>query len=166
MRLTATHIAYFHTCKRKLWLFHHGIRMEHTSDQVYEGKLTGELSYPDRAAKYTELVLPGAKIDYYDAKNAVVHEVKQSNKVEQAHIAQVKYYLYLLVTSGVTEPRGVIEYPKLREKQQVSWEASDLAMVEKWVADIQILLSLPVPPEVIHARICRSCSYEDFCYAD
>ena len=82
MRITATHIAYFHTCQRKLWLFHHGIRMEHTSGQVYEGKLTGELSYPDRAAKYTELVLPGAKIDYYDAKNAVVLEVRSEIRGE------------------------------------------------------------------------------------
>jgi len=44
--------------------------MEHTSDQVAEGKLTGELSYLERSAKYTELALPGGKIDYYDANNA------------------------------------------------------------------------------------------------
>lgn len=95
MQINATLVNLYHVCKRECWLHAHGIRMEHTSDQVYEGKLTGELSYPGRAEKYTELVLPGAKIDFYDAKNAVVHEVKHSNKVEQAHIAQVKYYLYL-----------------------------------------------------------------------
>jgi CRISPR-associated exonuclease Cas4 len=60
--ITATHINYYHICKRKLWLFTKGIKMKPTSDQVLEGKLTGELSYSDRAAKYTELVLPGGKI--------------------------------------------------------------------------------------------------------
>lgn len=166
MNITATHIAYFHTCKRKLWLFHHGIRMEHTSEQVAEGKLTGELSYPERAAKYTELVLPGGKIDYYDAKNAIVHEVKHSNKVEQAHVAQVKYYLYLLIESGVGNPKGWIEYPRLREKEHVLWEQGDREKVEGWIASVKETLSLSKPPEVIHARICKSCSYHDFCYSE
>ncbi|RMH45124.1 MAG: Dna2/Cas4 domain-containing protein, partial [Gammaproteobacteria bacterium] len=48
MRLTATHIAYYHTCKRKLWLFHHGIQMEQESQVVYEGRLIGETTYTDR----------------------------------------------------------------------------------------------------------------------
>lgn len=166
MPLTATHIAYFYTCKRKLWLFHHGIRMEHTSDQVYEGKLTGELSYPDRPEKYTELELPGGKIDYYDAKNEIVHEVKHSNKVEHAHVAQVKYYLYLLREAGVQNPKGVIEYPKLREKEQVLWEAGDEQKVEQWISEITTVVSKEKPPEVINARICKSCSYYDFCYSE
>lgn len=166
MPITATHIAYLHTCQRKLWLFHHGIQMEHTSDQVAEGKLTGALSYPDRSAKYTELVLPGGKIDYYDAKNAIVHEVKHSNKVEQAHIAQVKYYLYLLVQSGVEDPKGVIEYPRLREKESVSWHTQDKDKVENWISSVQRIVAQQKPPDVIHAKICKSCSYFDFCYSE
>ncbi|MEQ8469693.1 MAG: CRISPR-associated protein Cas4 [Marinoscillum sp.] len=166
MPITATHINYYHVCQRKLWLFHHGIRMEHTSDQVYEGKLTGELSYPDRAAKYTELVLPGGKIDYYDAKNAIVHEVKQSNKVEHAHIAQVKYYLYLLIQAGVEKPKGVIEYPKLREKEQVLWEQGDQEKVEQWIDRVKENIKMEHPPEVINSKICKSCSYHDFCYSE
>jgi CRISPR-associated exonuclease Cas4 len=166
MVTTATHINYLQLCKRKLWLFHHGIRMEHTSDQVYEGKLTGELSYADRAAKYTELVLPGGKIDYFDAKNAVVHEVKHSNKVEDAHIAQVKYYLYLLVQAGVENPSGVIEYPRLRVRENVLWETGDAEKVAGWIKQVEQLTGQAQPPEVINSRICKSCSYYDFCYCD
>ena len=166
MPLTATHIAYLHTCKRKLWLFHHGIHMEHTSDQVAEGKLTGELSYPNRAQKYTELVLPGGKIDYYDAKNEVVHEVKHSNKVEEAHIAQVKFYLYLLIEAGVKNPSGLLEYPRLRETEQVHWQDGDKEKVEQWIRQVQEIIEKKLPPPVIHAKICKSCSYHDFCYAD
>ena len=82
MKINASLINLFHVGICQLWLHAHGIRMEHNSDQVYEGKLTGELSYPDRAAKYTALVLPGAKIDYYDAKNAVVLEVRSEIRGE------------------------------------------------------------------------------------
>ena len=91
MQITGTHIAYLHTCHRKLWLFANGIQMEHTSQIVAEGKLIADTTYLDRARKYTELEMDGIKIDYYDAKNKVIHEVKKSDKVEHAHFAQVKY---------------------------------------------------------------------------
>ncbi len=166
MPITATHINYLHVCHRKLWLFHHGVRMETESEQVAEGKLTGELSYPDRAVKYTELVLPGGKIDYYDAKHEVVHEIKHSNKVEQAHIAQVKYYLFLLQEAGVNNPSGILEYPRLRETRQVGWEPGDETVVQGWIDEIRELLAQTKPPGVINARICKSCSYYDFCYSE
>ncbi|MFT7234158.1 MAG: CRISPR-associated exonuclease Cas4 [Cyclobacteriaceae bacterium] len=165
MEITATHINYLHICKRKLWLFANGIRMETESDQVYEGKLTGELSYADRAAKYTELVLDGGKIDYYDAKNGIVHEVKQSSKMEKAHIAQVKYYLYLLREAGVNNPQGILEYPKLRERQQVRWEEGDAEQVARWLKAAEELITRDKPEAVINSKICKSCSYHDFCYS-
>jgi CRISPR-associated exonuclease Cas4 len=140
--------------------------MEHSHEQVAEGKLNGELSYPNRAQKYTELVLPGGKIDYYDSKNEVVHEVKHSNKVEAAHIAQVKYYLYLLVEAGVKNPSGLLEYPRLRETEQVHWEEEYNEKVENWIKKTEDIIRQELPPPVIHAKICKSCSYYDFCYCE
>ncbi|WP_373493745.1 Dna2/Cas4 domain-containing protein [Aquiflexum sp.] len=57
---------------------------------VAEGKLIGETTYQDRSVKYTELEIDGIKIDFYDAKNKVIHKVKKFDKVEHAHFAQVK----------------------------------------------------------------------------
>jgi len=48
--ITGTHISYYLVCHRKLWLFSHEIRMEHTSDLVSEGRLIHETSYPQRPA--------------------------------------------------------------------------------------------------------------------
>lgn len=91
-----TLLNYYMLCRRKAWFFANGIQMEHTSDIVAEGKVISESTYGRRATRYTELDLGIAKIDFYDAKNKVVHEVKKSNRVEHAHEWQVKYYLYLL----------------------------------------------------------------------
>ncbi|HET8572388.1 MAG TPA: Dna2/Cas4 domain-containing protein [Edaphocola sp.] len=104
MNITATHINYFIICPRKLWLFANGINMEHTSEVVADGKLLHETSYPQRAEKYTEIELPASfdgievsgKIGFYDARKKVIHEIKRSNKVEEAHEWQVKYYIRLL----------------------------------------------------------------------
>ena len=79
--ITGTHFAYYQLCRRKLWLFANGINMEQESDLVYEGKLIHEESYPERSSKYEEVAIDGIKVDYYDAKNHVIHEIKKSNKV-------------------------------------------------------------------------------------
>jgi CRISPR-associated exonuclease Cas4 len=114
MNLTATHINYCMVCKRKLWLFSSGINMEHASELVAEGKLIHETSYPQRAERYTELEIDGSVIDFYDARNKIIHEVKKSDSVEAAHEWQVKYYIWLLKKNGVDGVTGIIEYPKLR----------------------------------------------------
>lgn len=139
--------------------------MEHTSDIVAEGKLIGETSYLDRARKYTELELDGIKIDFYDAKNRVIHEVKKTDKVEQAHIAQVKYYLYVLQKNGISDASGLIEYPKMRQTQIVEWEEGDQSLMQGWVQEVKDLISQKNCPPLEKKSICRSCSYFDFCYA-
>ncbi|MFV0506159.1 MAG: Dna2/Cas4 domain-containing protein, partial [Bacteroidales bacterium] len=82
MQITGTHFNYYQICHRKLWLFASGIHMESNSELVYEGKLLHENSYKRRSEKYKELAIDGIKIDYFDAKNNVVHEIKKSNKHE------------------------------------------------------------------------------------
>lgn len=139
--------------------------MEHTSELVSEGKLIHETSYPQRAEKYTELELDGAKIDFYDAKNKVVHEIKKSDKVEKAHIAQVKYYLYLLKINGIDGAEGVVEYPKLRQKELVQLQEEDIPEIERWKEDIKDIIHADICPPLHRMKICSKCSYLDFCFS-
>lgn len=166
MTISATQIAYLHTCYRKLWLFSNGIRMEHTSDMVAEGKLIGETSYQDRSAKYTELEIDGVKIDFYDPKTRTIHEVKKSDKVETAHIAQVKYYLYILRKNGIEEPQAILEYPRLRQRESVFWEEGDAEKIQNWIREIQAITSQDSCPPLEKKPICKKCSYYDFCYIE
>ena len=164
MQITGTHIAYLHTCHRKLWLFANGIQMEHTSEIVAEGKLIADSTYLDRARKYTELAVDGVKIDFYDAKNKVVHEVKKSDKVEHAHIAQVKYYLYVLVKNGIENPSAIIEYPKLKQREFIEWSNDDINEAEEWVERTKAIIHSENCPALIRKGICKKCSYSDLCY--
>lgn len=166
MNITGTHIAYLHTCHRKLWLFANGIQMEHTSDTVAEGKLIAETTYLDRARKYTELAIDGIKIDFYDAKNKVIHEVKKSDKVEHAHIAQVKYYLYVLAKNGIERPSAIIEYPKLKQREFVEWNDEYTKEAEAWEEKARGITLSEVCPELIQKGICKKCSYYELCYVE
>lgn len=164
MHITATRINYYHICHRKLWLFANGINMEHTSDTVTEGKLIGENTYTDRASKYTELQLDGVKIDFYDTKNKVVHEIKKSDKMEAAHEAQVKYYLYKLRLHGILDATGILEYPTLRHTSQVILSDSDITDIERWEQEIATIIGSEDMPRVINKPRCKKCSYYEFCY--
>ena len=63
--ITGTEVNYYLLCKRKLWLFSRGIQMEHTSDNVFMGKLIDEHSY--RRAKKEILIDGIVKIDFMDS---------------------------------------------------------------------------------------------------
>ncbi len=166
MLINATLINLYHVCHRELWLHANGVRMEHTSEAVAEGKLIGETTYTERAQKYTEIEIDGVKIDFYDAKNKVVHEVKKSASVQQAHIAQVQYYLYKLLQKGVEGVTGVIEYPKLKQRQEVAaLNDSTIEQVKRWEQEVEQIISALSCPPVLKSKICKRCSYEDFCYS-
>jgi CRISPR-associated exonuclease Cas4 len=166
MLITGTHFNYYQVCKRKLWLFANGICMEHTSDLVYDGKLIHENTYPQRSARYEELEIGGCKIDFYDARNKVIHETKRSDKIEQAHRWQVKYYISVLEQNGIDGATGLLEYPTLRHTEQVTISNDDRVKIEEIKDSIQKIIWSDNCPPVINTRICKSCSYFEFCYVE
>lgn len=173
MNITGTYFNYYQVCKRKLWLFANGINMEHTSDMVYDGKLIHESTYPQRSERYEEMLISAeyeditliGQIDYFDARNKVIHEIKRSDKVEEAHVRQVKFYLWLLELNGIDGATGILEYPKLRKTDEVLFSDEDRQGLQKSVSKIQSLIESESCPPTINAKICKSCSYFEFCYS-
>lgn len=165
MLTTGTHINYYLVCKRKLWLFANGISMENTSELVYEGSLIHEHSYRQRSSKYTEIELDGIKIDFYDPKERVVHEVKKSSKFHETHIWQLKYYLWILERNGIEGASGVLEYPKERKTEEVYLSQPDRDYLQEIILDVQQLIHKDECPALINKPRCKNCSYYDFCYA-
>lgn len=163
MQITGTHINYYFVCKRKLWLFANGIQMEHTSDLVYEGKLIHEDSYPQRSAKYEEVQIGGIKVDYYDTKNKIIHEVKKSDKIEDAHLWQLKYYLYVFEKAGIEGVTGILEYPKLRHTEEVILSSRDVEEIKDIELEIKQIVEGEAP-EIKKMKICKRCAYYDFCF--
>lgn len=165
MQVTGTQIAYYNICHRKLWLFSNGVTMEQTSDLVSEGKLIAETTYLDRSRKYTELEIDSIKIDFYDARNRVIYEVKKSNALDKAHIAQVKYYMYVLSKHGVETPSAILEYPKIKHRELVAWNDNIITQVEAWEKGVELVLqSHSCPSILLNNAICKKCSYYEFCY--
>lgn len=163
--LTGTHFNYYLICHRKLWLFSHGIRMEHTSDLVYEGNLIHETSYPQRTERYTEIEIDGIKVDFYDKKAKVVHEIKKSDSHETAHEWQLKYYLYVFERNGIEGVTGILEYPKLRETSEVILSHDDRKSIVTFIGRIEEITCSDACPGPLKKSRCRNCSYFDFCWS-
>lgn len=164
MHINATLINLYHVCKRELWLHANGIRFEHTSDLVYEGKLIHENSYPQRSERYEELEIDGIKLDYYDARNKIIHEIKKSDKIEDAHEWQLKFYIYVLENNGVDGVTGILEYPTMRHTAKVTLSPSDREYIVKSETEITRIIASDQCPPTIETRICKNCSYYEFCY--
>ncbi len=166
MQITGTHINYYLVCHRKLWLFAQSIQMEHTHDAVTEGKLLHETSYPQRPSQYEEIQVEGIKIDFFDTKNKVVHEIKKSSKLHHAHIWQVKYYIYVLEKNGIAGVSGLLEYPKERKTEEVFLSEIDRIRIAEMCDEIEKIVEREEVPPALNTSRCKNCSYFDFCYVN
>ena len=164
MTLTGTHFNYYQICRRKLWLFANGINMEHTNDMVYDGKLIHEGSYPQRSERYEEISIEGIKVDFFDTKRRVIHEIKRSDKMEKAHEWQVKYYIYVFERNGIEGCTGLLEYPTIRQTIPVVLTDGDRDMIKEMEKEIKKIIESDDCPTIEKKRICKSCSYYDFCF--
>jgi len=158
--ITGTQVAYYNICHRKLWLFSKNISMEHTSELVDIGKIIHESSY---SRKRKEIELEGIKVDLLDARHGIIHEVKKSKSLEDAHLWQIKYYLYYFKQIGI-ELEGIIDYPKIRRREKIVFDDEDVSRIRVILDEIGFIVSLKTPPPIINKPYCKRCSYYEFCY--
>ncbi len=166
MNITGTHINYYLVCHRKLWLFANNIQMEQTNDAVSEGKLIHENSYPQRSSKYEEIAIEGIKIDFFDPKKKIIHEIKKSSKLHEAHVWQVKYYIYVLEKNGISNVNGILEYPKERKTEEVTLSTIDIERINEIKTEITEIIYSETIPNLKKKPRCKNCSYYDFCFVN
>ena len=159
---SGTHIAYYFICKRKLWLFRHHISMEHESETVKVGKLIDDSTF--NREKKSRMVDGIVNLDFIRG-NTIVHEIKKSDTQEEAHVWQVRYYLYILKNKGMPVEKGVIHYPKQKKTLDVLLSSEDERQLETQILpEIQDILNHQNIPQKINKPFCKKCSYYAFCY--
>lgn len=169
---TGTHINYYFICHRKLWLYSHGVQCEMESDAVRMGKHIHDTSY-QREQK--EIDIDGTIVlDWFDAKQGIVHEVKKSDKMETAHEWQILFYLYYLKTKGLNVAqseqsegiKGELNYPTLRTKKTiVLTPGKEQELTSSILPSIEsIIITESIPPGK-EWKVCKTCSYCELCHS-
>lgn len=162
--ISGVEVSYYFYCKRRCWLFAHGLQMEHTSDLVYIGKVVDETSYT-REKKGIDI--DGViNIDWIDTKTGVIHEVKKSDSVEKAHEMQVLYYIWYLKQKGIEGITGEIDYPLMKQKTKVLLTPEKECELENALEKINRIIEQDMSPERINKRFCKTCSYFELCWVD
>lgn len=135
--------------------------MEHLDENVQLGKLLDESSYSREKGQV--MIDETVNIDFIkDWK--VLHEVKKSKAIEEAGIWQLKYYMYFLKQKGIIIENGVVDYPKLRQRETIFLTTVDERKIEKILADIEIITNSSKPPTIIDKPLCKKCAYYEYCY--
>ena len=161
--ITGTAINYLYICERKLWFFQNHLEMEHTSEYIALGQLLHEDTYPRE--KRREWLIDGrVRIDFVD-KDGILHDIKSGPAMETAHVMQLCYYLYLLKQKGVTERKGVINYPRQRRTTEVELTADRARELETAIEQVTQIAALPTPPHADYMKICKACSYQELCWS-
>lgn len=159
--ITGVMVYYYEVCKRKLWYFYNEIQMEQGNEAVAIGKTIDEETYKrDKKHINIDNII---NIDFIRSKG-ILHEVKKSNKIEEASILQVKYYLYFLQKRGVDNIKAQIDYPLLKKNIEVELTELDIKNIEEILDDIKVIVEKNIPPELEKKRICKSCAYYDLCF--
>lgn len=161
MRITGTMFYYYFVCQRKLWCFYNNITLENESERVLLGKLIDESAY-GREQKHI-MIDETINIDFIkDWK--VLHEIKKDKSIEEASIWQVKYYLYFLKQRGIQVEKGILDYPKIKKREEVFLQENDLKKIGEILKDIENVVSQEKMPPIIDSKICKSCAYYEYCY--
>jgi CRISPR-associated exonuclease Cas4 len=165
--ISGTEVHYYVLCPRKLWWFSHGMEQEHVggtggAENVAMGNLLHQESYADQGRK--DILIDNLlRLDF--TEGGQVHEIKKSKGGQRASLYQLLYYLYYLKHEKGIETTGVIDYPKLRRRQEVVLTPELEADVERILEGVQKVRDLPSPPVVpAPMPVCKKCAYQDLCW--
>lgn len=166
LNVTGVVFSYYFICHRKMWLFSKGLNQENISGNpdVVKGELLHESRFKRQTNK--EVGFDRVKIDFLKYGDQVyVHEIKKSKKFEDAHIWQLKYYIYNLQNKGINCSAGVIHYPASMRKVDVQYSQEDKAAIEQILTEIQKIINQNSPPKKLSKKFCSRCAYFDFCFS-
>lgn len=156
MTLTATHLNYYFTCKRKLWLFAHKLTCEHESDLVKIGKV-----YHEDLEKES-IEIDNIKID--KLKDGKVFELKKKNTAPEAAQFQVLFYLWKLKSKSIITS-GMIKYKENNRLEPVELTPEAEQELLKAIDAAQNIIAQNKPLPAKKVKYCKLCSYNELCFS-
>ena len=169
-------MGYYLICPRKAWLSQRGLWMEQESDAVSIGRLIDQNTYQraqknlDLEAELSDDTKLVGRVDWAELKEGVLHETKKGRACEDAHIWQLRFYLWLLKRCEVSGPNGqpftgMLNYPKLRKTVSVPFNEQDEKRLEEMTQRLKEILNQDHPPERSqHRSFCKKCAFEELCH--
>ena len=161
MKITGNMVNYYFVCERKLWLFSHQIQFENENENVKLGKMLDERSY-GRNEKHVMLDNV-VNLDMLEDWS-IIHEIKKTRAIEPAAEWQLKYYMYYLEQKGIQVQKGILDYPRLKQRFEYILTEEDRLKLKEYLDNIKKIVTQKTAPKRIEQSICKSCAYYEYCY--
>lgn len=160
---TPTLIWYYYICPREVWLMSRHLEPDKENPFIEIGRLISEESYK-RERK--EIHLENMVIDLLktEGEEVIIGEVKKSSKYEKAARMQLAYYLLRLKRVGILA-KGQLLFPKEKKKLNVELTPEIEDELRAAEDNIKELISMGTPPLPKKLIYCKSCGYQEFCWA-
>lgn len=163
MNVNGTLINYYFHCKRQCYLNGNRLNLEDNSELVKIGKAIHEEK--SEKSMNSEIAIDNIKIDRLTSE--YVTEIKKSDADIEAAKWQLLFYLKILKSKGVIR-KGRLECIEKNKKDKtiVIYELSEEVEKEldKYINEIEQLLSEDKIPEVIKSSKCKKCAYYEYCF--
>lgn len=137
--------------------------MEDESDNVLLGRQLHEETYKRDNEQLIDNLIA---VDFIRVNNDVyeIHEIKKTDKMEEAHIYQLLYYMYYLKTNkDFNNIIGVLNYPTIRKTKEIELTEENEKEIKIITKEIEEIINNKIP-EVKKKKPCYKCAYYEFCF--
>ena len=164
VNVTGTLIWYYYACQREVWLMTHQVNPDEDDPNMDLGRFIHETSYLRQTHK--EILIGHVKLDIVRFEDGipVIGEVKKSSKYLRAAKMQLAYYLLQLKRLGLNA-RGELRVPKEKKVEGVQLTPELEGQLVDVERAIQRLATSMVPPPAKRIGLCKSCAYQELCWA-
>jgi len=162
--VTGTLIWYYFVCTREVWLMTNQVNPDEDDANMDLGRFIHETSYLRQSQK--EIIIGHVKLDIlrFDQGVPVIGEVKKSSKHLRSARMQLGYYMLELKRRGL-QAKGELRVPKEKKVEEVQLSSqleSDLLEAEDSIRQLAVTM---VPPPAVKISLCKSCAYQELCWA-
>lgn len=137
--------------------------MEDESDNVLLGRQLHEETYKRDNEQLIDNLIA---VDFIRVNNDVyeIHEIKKTDKMEEAHIYQLLYYMYYLKTNkDFNNIIGVLNYPTIRKTKEIELTEENEKEIKIITKEIEEIINNKIP-EAKKKKPCYKCAYYEFCF--
>jgi len=161
--VNGTLINYFFHCKRQCYLHGNRLNLEDNSESVKVGRAI----HKEKEEKLmdSEIGIENIRLDGLTSKYLV--EIKKSDADIEASKWQLLFYLKILKDKGIERDGKLVFVEKNKQSKNIIYvylTEDNIVKLEKYIAEINDLLTGEKIPDVINSSSCKKCSYYEYCF--
>ena len=163
LNLHGLHFQHIVLCKRRAWMYLHGVNFAQWYSRVALGTAKHLTSYQrDRSV----IGLFGLAPDRIDWQECIVHENKGSGgAVEATNLQSAFYALMLSIATGKTWT-AMVHILSTRSKRSLELDDAMLAALLFASGELEELAHTDTVPPASRTKLCAACSFAIFCGFD